>query len=382
MTEKEFEEAKSKSKYSHISALQTYIPIDLDGLERSCEAMNIYLTKEQQVMITRLLQKHFTGKLHISRSSQDIELSIPDPNLLVIDGPKELYSKHLYVNITKVSKENSDITKNPMACCCIKTMKFYSIDDLLNMKPIRDREEIKWNKDRYLTRIKDQTLILPDVNLDDLNSDTSFLDQDSKIITPGSSIPITELPKNHPALIYLKSRGFTDLVSLQKQFNTRFCTEENPRFKHIFGRDDEQSIANFNPLSFFTPQGRIIFSAMMNGKERLWQARVIETQILDSKYYYVYMGYNNPETKWVKIANYDKNLETFKTLSSINNNVIKRKYIIAPGAKSSECLMGFDAAIEWNNENNIPEDNRIIGICEGVLDAARLGPPFCSIMGA
>lgn len=382
MTENEIKTAAENSVYSHRLLNPNTILINLDKLERSCETMNIYLSREQQMMITRLLAIHFTGKLHISRSSQDIELSIPDPELLIKDGPKELYSRHLYVNISKVSKPDNDLTKNPMACCCIKNMKFYSIDELLSMKPIALRDNISWNKTKYLSRLKDHTLILPDVNLDDLNSDTSFLDEDTKIVSPGECIALSKLSEDHPAIIYLKSRGYTDINALEEQFNARFCLKENPQFKHLFGRDDEKSIAEFNPLSFFTPQGRIIFSSMMNGRERLWQARVIETQILDSKYYYMFMGENDPRNNWVKVATYDKTLETFKTVSKFNNSIIKRKYIIAPGSKSSECLLGFDAAIKWNDAQGRKDGNRLIGICEGVLDAARLGPPFCSVMGA
>ena len=113
MTTEEFKEAKAKSSYAHLSVLQNFVPIDLSGLERSCEAVGIYLNHDQQIMITKLLQIHFTGKLHISGASRDIELSIPDPELLINDGPKELYSKHLYVNITKVSRELNDALKNP-----------------------------------------------------------------------------------------------------------------------------------------------------------------------------------------------------------------------------------------------------------------------------
>ena len=52
---------------------------------------------------------------------------------------------------------------------------------------------------------------------------------------PGKVIPITELPPLHPAVVYLKERGF-DLHSLYNQFKCSYCYEEQPEIpdKGIF----------------------------------------------------------------------------------------------------------------------------------------------------
>ena len=351
------------------------IKVDLSGLEKTCSGLNINLTQEAKVLITRLINIHFTGQLHLSRSSDDIELSIPDPELLKLDGPKELYSKHLYVNISKILRDD-----HKGAACCIKNMHFYFIDELTSMKPLLERTDLGWDPERYTRHFKNNIIIPEILTNDDKNSISN--NPLEPVINVGKCVPITQLPKDHPAIVYLNGRHFFDMEKLEQQFNTRFCFEENRQFKHIFGRDNEESIAAFNPLSFFTPQGRLVFSAIQDGIECLWQARVLETNVLNSKFYYTYLGENDERTGWVKVAEKDLTTNKYKTLSDLNHSIIKRKYIISPGAKSSECLMGFDAALKWNDDNNIPMDKRIIGICEGVLDAARMGPPFCSVMRA
>lgn len=353
------------------------VKIDLSGLEQTCQGLNINLTQEAKILITRLINIHFTGQLHLSRSSDDIELSIPDPELLKLDGPKELYSKHLYVNISKILRDD-----HKGAACCIKNMHFYFIDELTSMKPLLERTDLGWDPVRYTKHFKDHLIIPEIITNDDKNSIIN--NPLEPVISVGKCVPITQLPNDHPAIIYLLNRGFTfdNLKQLECQFNTRFCIEENARFKHIFGRDNEESIASFNPLSFFTPQGRLVFSAIQDGVECLWQARVLETNVLNSKFYYTYLGENDERTGWVKVAEKSTVDNKYKTLPDLNHSVIKRKYIISPGAKSSECLMGFDAALKWNESNNIPSDKRIIGLCEGVLDAGKMGPPFCSVMRA
>ena len=41
--------------------------------------------------------------------------------------------------------------------------------------------------------------------------------------------------------------------------------------------------------------------------------------------------------------------------------------------------MGFDAALRWNTDNNM--STPIVFIVEGPLDAGRIGPPACAILG-
>ena len=62
------------------------------------------------------------------------------------------------------------------------------------------------------------------------------------------------------------------------------------------------------------------------------------------------------------------------------------KYIIAYGAKRNEVLMGYDAALRFNENKGARDpysysETSWIGLTEGPLDAARLGAPFCAVMG-
>ena len=330
------------------------------------------LPKDVKVLIGRLLSVHYTGTLHkhpslVNPGEEEIELSIPDPELLKHDGPKELRSQHLYVNLTKYIKGD-----HKAAARSVKTGQFYYIDKLLTMTPLLDREaELGWNPSRYTRHIKTRlsTFGINGFGSED-NEDISIT---SDIISPGELIPITELPADHPAVLYLRARGY-NIKALEEQFNCSYCVKENPQFKHIYGRDSEEKMAEFNPLICASPEGRIVFFSEHFGLKAIWQARVIEQTLGEKKYFFDGQHYQCVALKDNISGKFSKPAPLFPLSTS------KRKYVIAPGGKASNCLLGFDAAIKWNKDNKTIR--KVIGICEGVLDAARLGPPFCSIMGA
>lgn len=342
------------------------IKLDLSKLERSCAAAGVKLDKKLEKLINRFLHVHFTAKLHVSKLG-GVEISIPDPELLRDDGPKELYSKHLYVNLSKyLSRENRD------AAYCVKTHKSYSIDVLLAMDPINERRDITWNVNRYLRHFHTKELFIPDFTAADFESETK------EAISPGICIPITALPSDHPAIVYLKSRGIADLGVLYDQFGTAFCDAENPQFKHIIGRGEDYEV---DPLKSWT-QGRLVFFARQGGFTATWQARPLDMVLGTQKLMYMHYGKNDSRNMWKTVAVKDPVSGKFKPVDGVKNRDIKRKYVIAPGTKASNCLMGFDAAVRWNDTNGKDPDDRIIGLVEGVFDAARLGPPFCAVMGA
>ena len=348
---------------------------DTSVVLQNCETAD-RLPNNIKVLIARLLSVHYVGTLHTHKSATssvpDVELSIPDPELLKTDGPKELRSQHLYVNLSKYLNEG-----HKAAAHCVKTRKHYYVDSLLQMKPLLDRtSELGWDPSRYTRHIK-QRLLIPSL-MGDAEEEASEITTD--IISPGTLIPITQLPSTHPAIMYLNSRGYTDLESLENQFSCGFCSEENPQFKHIFGRDTASAKANFDPITYPSPQGRIVFFAKHFGVNALWQARVIEFVAGDDKFYYYHDAHDLSKCGLRLVAKYNSELKKFVAVPGVSNSAIKKKYVIAPGAKASQCLIGFDAALEWNKKHNTIK--KVIGLCEGVLDAARLGPPFCSIMGA
>lgn len=354
-------------------AFKSSIDNDMKNLNLLNYGLAEKVDEKSKLLIARLLSIHGVGTIYFNRASNEIELRLPDPKLLKSDGNKELYSQHLYVNISKYING-----KHKAPARCVKTGSIYSIHQLLAMQPLPDRKnELGWDPAYYLNRIKHK-IVLPET-LD--ANDESYKLENKDIISPGDLIPITQLPSNHPAVVYLNSRGYTNLKLIEDQFDCAFCCKENPQLKHIQVRDSAEKQLQFNPLLASSPQGKIIFFAKHFGVKVLWQARVIEYIIGDSRYFYQYYGEDDPRTGFVRVAT--KNPETNKynvPIPPFTKSCVNRKYVIAPGGKASNCLLGFDAALEWNKQHKTV--HKCIGIVEGALDAAKLGPPFCAIMGA
>lgn len=333
------------------------------------------LAEPIRILILRLLSVHYVGTLHVNKvQGGSIELSIPDPDLLKEDGPKELNSRHLYINLTKCVAKAKPY---PYVARCVKSGKVWSVNDLLSYTPLFERKDtLGWNPMDYKRILTNRLTINGGMS----TTVDGELDLNAKLIEPGTIIPITDLPKDHPAVEYLLNRGY-NLEKLYKQFECGYCIKENPQFKHIYGRDDDIAISSFNPIKTFTPQGRIVFFNRIDGHLTLWQARIIEQNVGNQKFYYCESGEESTvPTGWVQVAAINPITGKYEPAWNIPNKAIKKKYIIAPGAKASLNLFGFDAAVAWNKEHNTTKP--IIGICEGILDAARLGPPFCAIMGA
>lgn len=350
------------------------LKIDLSSLERTCNAVNFKLSQQIQRLLTRLLMIHYTGKLHVIDSNH-VELSIPDPELLQEDGPKELSSKHLYINLSKFAAEGHN-----HAARCVKTNKFYNIKDLLEMRPIemrhRDRSYkwyLSWDPEPFLKNYKNKDILSAAMVFGDTSP------SESTWVSPGELIPVDALPVNHPAVAYLNDRGFTDMTSLVKQFNTSFCVKENPQLKHLkLGKDTKDYVVD--PFKFFTPQGCLIFTALQLGKPKLWQARVLDRQVGNDKLLYAHFV----DDPYGRISGYYKVAEKdsqgkFIPIEGVYPSIAKKKYYLSPGSKAGNVLMGFDAAREFNLERT--PGSRVIGLCEGVMDAARMGPPFCAYLG-
>lgn len=379
-----------------------FLKIDLSRLDNigNLKDSNV-LSERLKHVITRLLSIHFTGKLHLVDSNH-IELSLPDPELLQIDGPKELYSKHLYVNLSKyLNGENAVIAR------CVKTDRKYDINTLLSMPSINNRfkgsdrrfkytdsrVDLDWDPNPFLEKFKDKDAL--DLSAITFASDNS---QDVEVKSPGVTIPLTQLSQNHPAVEYLRRRGFSDLQQLENQFKACYCIKESNRF--TYGRlltsksklqdvDEDNipqdmigSLPPFDPLKCVSPQGRIIFYATQLGIDRLWQGRIIDETANGYKYIYAHYGEDDPRNGFKPVAKYDEATHKFVPLedSSVDfKKIIRQKYILSPGSKASSCLLGYDAAVAFNK--NRPIGTKVIGLCEGALDAARMGPPFCSFMG-
>lgn len=312
------------------------------------------LSAEQKKLVNSLVRIHGGGVLRRSAKTDELELQIPDPGLLEEDGDKELFSKHLYVNIDKFTRDG-----HTKAAHCVKNGTVWSIETLLAMLPIEDRA-IGVSRSSVSRKLK---------SVDTMRH--FEYDANGNLVPPGPGkcVPLNRLPEDHPAIWYVRHRGF-DPGLLVEQFDAAYCEEENPE---LFYRK--------LPGGFkASPQGRIVFYIMQFGVRRGWQARQLDCTDGNRGF----MMYHPYAKKWVKVAEKSANGK-WETVGEYNglktgkspDTLLKQKYIIGPGAEKSGTLMGFDAAIKYN----VGKQNPVAGIVEGVLDAARLGPPFCAVMG-
>lgn len=187
--------------------------------------------------------------------------------------------------------------------------------------------------------------------------------------SPGSVIPVTQLPPYHPAAMYLTARGF-DLARLESQFRCGFCETENSAMKYPTLVDHWRD----------TPQGRIIFYGMREGIPVTWQARYMEVvsdtaRTLWHPYraqWVVVATRVHPESPWIPIPPYDAVDDRGKKRFNLS------KYKTATASERG--IMGWDAALARANSDD--HDLKWVVLCEGPLDAARVGPGGLALMGA
>jgi hypothetical protein len=265
------------------------------------------------------------------------------PTCLQQFGDTELWKMHLAVNVEKYLK---DRINNDICGMCMKTETPYAMSKLLSWRNLERRG------------FRDVSHMIT-INSDDLHlEDDGMGNMVPK--APGKVIPLTQLLDTHPAIQYVRSRNFSP-AELEHQFAAAYCYEER---SDVFFRRLEGGFRA-------TPQGRLIFYAYVNGIRKGWQARILEFVERDVKYYY------HPYTdQWVPMEQRQAN-----GWVPVDPRVEKwdpAKYVLAHGAKKNTFVMGYDAALAFNDSR---QRDRVIGLTEGPLDAARLGPPFCAVMG-
>lgn len=303
------------------------------------------------------------SRVLVTKESRGIHLYLPDPELLQEDGEKELYNAHLAVNADKYFglgdySQCSDEEKEKLkgqCCMSMKTSKIYSVEDLLNMTTLlhRDLDFSIPRKAKLILTKNDHRL-----ETDKYGNRIPML--------PGMLTPINELPEDHPAVYYVKNRGY-DPDALWKQFNCSYCYAEEPESR-VTGVFYKKLAGGFKT----TPQGRLIFFVYVNGVRWGWQARILDIPEHNG---YKWMWHPYQQT-WSAIAQImpDSSLQYIQPFS---DTFKPAKYFNPPGATRSMMLMGYDAAVEWNA-------SRLIKTCilvEGPLDAARIGPPAIAILG-
>lgn len=315
------------------------------------------------------------GPAVIRNESNGFHIYLPSPECLKTDGRKEIQSKHLTVNASRYKQTDDWLQKHgalrdqlalDYSAVCHKTNTKYKVSDLLNEKKYPTLE--KRGLPNISSKIIEAATLKTKSLVDDGKGNLVPMD-------PGVVIPVNTLPPHHPAVTYLKDRGY-DLDLLYKQFKCSFCTQE------IHEQPEKGIFYKRLPLDFKdTPQGRIVFYSFINGVQVGWQARILERVEGNTKYYlhpyrnnWVATEQKNAETgKWEAIPGIEIKLADY----TIDWN--PSKYKTAFGMARNDTLMGVDAAIAFNNELGLKK--RTAFIVEGPLDAGRIGPGGIALLG-
>lgn len=300
------------------------------------------LTPQQEALAKELGMRH--GNIRVTREVHGLHFYLACPHCLRDEGEDELWKMHLAINVDKYLNGHTG------AAQCMKTGETFMIDELTMWTPLSER-----GYDAGPAKIIDQAAV-----------NTEFLEPDEKgrmvPKSPGETFPLTKLPAGHPAIDYLNSRGFSarDLV---KHFNASYCYKEREDIKY------RKLLGGFRA----TPQGRIVFEIRQNGVKVGWQARILEIADIQRLYYFhpyrdVWMPVmyrDNPQCDWSPLEGWE--------------DWDPAKYIAAHGMRRNSCLMGYDAARAFRAAR--PGRKSFCFLCEGPLDAARIGPPAIALCG-
>ena len=332
-----------------------------------------FVDRRIQLLAERISEVH--GEAKLASRAKGTFIMFPCPHCLELDGEKEIHSRHMAINATAYLAQTRTMAPSRYrkstrkVFYCVKEGKSYEFDEIMNMTSVTERlpflkVSTKAPKEITVTNIKKETL--PD------GSTVPFL--------PGDCIPVTDLPANHPGRLYLEERGY-DLQSLYDQFYCCWCEKERPENEDegIFYKRWGQGFRD-------TPQGRIVFFLYVNGLRAGWQARLLErTHQGVKEVWHPYRQQWEPaffmqENKWVTNGVFDDPVKGRKFKPA--------KYKTAAGCNKNELLMGYDAAVaywdkkSYEEQRDIPKEERYIIICEGPLDAARFGPPAVAVLGS
>lgn len=294
----------------------------------------------------QLSRKH--GNARIMKEAGGVHIYIASPICLELYGEEEFLSSkmHLAVNADKYLGRGGRKGSEDLAALCMKTGTVYKVSDLLNGKDLDDRG--------FRGRQHQVQLVEKKEHLED--------DGEGNMVPfgPGETIPVVDLPDDHPAVQYLRGRDF-DLEKLQKQFRTAYCTADRPG---VYYRK--------LPHGFRTgPRGRVVFYIDVKGVQRGWQARILDYKARGTDGGYYHFFWNPYSNAWHPVKVLDEATGQW-ILTPGADKWDPPKYLLAYGTKRNEVLMGYDA---------VDENSDWLGLTEGPLDAARLGPPFCAVMG-
>ena len=352
-------------------------------------------------------------KMLISRETNGYHLYIPCPECLHTHGKREVADPKYSINVSMylglgdsfkdlkpqglaydpAAMEKamaSTTTRDEKSSICMRTRQSknphrYKVSDLLSMATVHQRHP----------DIMTKADVVGQVGSAEREAHWE-IDPESGVLVPpppGQVVPITELPDDHPAVGYLVNRGYT-LQKLWEQFRCSFCIEEYPEGENgIYYRKMPGGWQD-------TPQNRVIFYSLVKGVPLTWQARYPER--VDAKglnkfmlhpyvvaygdrgrdiacrsggvsYVWSHVATRaNPQSGWILVSPFDETNQE-GTLRFQPSKYRTAKY-------SQRQMMGWDAAVKRADEDNDPM--KWVVLCEGPLDAARVGPGGVALIGS
>lgn len=318
------------------------------------------IQQEHKDLADRLSKLH--GNVTIVPESSGIHLHLACPGCLEEDGESEFKKKHLTVNVSNGGDK---------ACCCHKRQgepgHVFKLSELLAYKTLEERGI---QRKPHMRTGRVSTGAAADPKNFEADEHGNLVP-----IRPGECVPVSKLPAGHPAREYLEQRGFIDLDSLVDRFRLSFCISSN-----------DKAPGYYLPFEFHSScVGKLVFFIEDHGIYRGWQSRLVERVDGDKRLVlapdgeFKHVATREPDGKWGNLVDQSR-LSNLRDEEACTWNM--PKYSCSPGIAKSECLMGFDACVRWNDARAEAGLPKIVVLVEGALDAAALGPMAMPIMGA
>ena len=293
-----------------------------------------------QQKLLDMLQERF-GNVRQCREKHGLHFYIPCPACLRRHGMGEKRKRHLSINVDQL-----DAVGNTRACFCNKCGEKFELRyllggmavDMANVPTIgrNSGPEIGFNGPKGMFAV----------------GETVFSEENKIVVPPGECVTLYGLPQNHPAIAYLTARGF-DPAFLAQTYSAQFCLKGT-----VFGDDGTGGLPVTN---------RIILYGKMKGIVKAWQARIVEVMEKDTGNIF----FLNPQGNYTLLS-------TPEDRARKMSRVKVAKYLTSMGASRAGILINLDTAIAASLKQGW---DRAVVLCEGMLDAARVGAMGVPLLG-
>lgn len=276
------------------------------------------------------------------------------PACLEVKGRQEFESRHLAVMLDAWLKT----TYNTTVGKCMRCDRKYKKLELSNWPTLKERNFSDNNKNVFVRKIPKP------VSLE------AVIDGVEIPYGPGVVVPLTELPETHPAWQYILNRKTLDIETLIRDFHPGFCVKERPQSEEL------GIFYKRTPNSRNTPQGRIVFHSYCNGHLQAWQSRLIDqtTNINGGKLTSIL----HPDTHQFIPVTFSMGDQVSYIAPNTSKNKLPTKYYNGRFHKH-KLVFGYDAYAKHNKD--VPYDQRVIFVAEGILDAVQVGGDGVACLG-